>query len=181
MNAGLNRSQKGFTIIELLVVFSVISIIAGIGFVSFSSYNDSQRLTGSIRTFESFVDDAKNSAVSGVTPEITESGQNINCVQSISSYRINFCRQASNCETSGRDYEIVITCGQDIYVTRSGNFQDGVTYGALNQEDCEALVFTTLSGEVLLEPNGTNCQLSVTNGSDTKTYRIDNSANLNEI
>lgn len=172
--------QKGFTIIELLVVFSVISIIAGIGFATFSSYSDSQKLSGSIKTLESSIDDAKNSALSNVKPKTTRGGQVIACTQSVNSYEINLCSDVSNCSGSGYDYEVVLVCGNQRYAIKTGNFQSGVDFGSQDPEDCDSIIFSTLSGEVNLDPNIANCQISVTNGNSTKIFLVDHTGVLHE-
>jgi len=180
MRVTLMQAQRGFTIIELLVVFSVISIIAGIGFVSFSSYNDTQKLTGSVKTLESFIDDAKHSAISSVVPERTESGNAINCTQAVSSYSVNICEENANCLASGHDYEIVLRCGINQYIIKTGNFQNGVNFGADSVNECRSISFSILSGVVQLVPNQATCEINLANENNSNSFLVDNAGNIHE-
>lgn len=181
MRKRLSCSSKGFTIIELLVVFSVISIIAGVGFATFSSYSDSQSLTDSIRKLQTLVEDGKNSALSGVIPKLTASGDVINCGGSVSEYRVGICETAINCNSSGVDYELVLVCGvNEEYVLKTGNFPSDVSYGQSSVSSCRSISFRSLTGEVVLDPAGNTCEVEIGNGNSTRNFTVDASGNLNE-
>lgn len=173
-------SSKGFTIIELLVVFSVISIIAGVGFATFSSYSDSQRLTDSIRKVETLIEDGKNSAIAGVIPKVTVTGAAISCSDSVSEYRVGFCDAPGNCNTGGVDYELVLVCGIQQYVLKTGIFPSEESYGQTTAESCRTISFRSLTGEVVLSPAGSTCDVEIGNGKSTRNFTVDTSGNLNE-
>jgi len=173
-------SSKGFTIIELLVVFSVISIIAGVGFATFSSYSDSQSLTDSIRKLQTLVEDGKNSSLSGVIPKVTVAGAPISCINSVSEYRVGICDAPGNCNTGGVDYELVLVCGIQQYVLKTGNFPSEVSYGQTTVESCQTISFRSLTGEVVLDPAGNTCDIEIGNGESTRSFTVDSSGNLNE-
>ncbi len=180
MRKRLSCSSKGFTIIELLVVFSVISIIAGVGFATFSSYSDSQSLTDSIRRLQTLVEDGKNSALSGVIPKSTASGAVISCATSVSEYRIGICESAPDCNSGGVDYELVLVCGIQEYVLKTGNFSSDVSYGQSSASSCRSISFRSLTGEVVLDPAGNVCEIEIGNGDSTRNFTVDASGNLNE-
>ena len=166
MRKRLSCSSKGFTIIELLVVFSVISIIAGVGFATFSSYSDSQSLTDSIRKLQTLVEDGKNSSLSGVIPKVTVAGAPISCTNSVSEYRVGICDAPGNCNTGG--------------VLKTGNFPSEVSYGQTTVESCQTISFRSLTGEVVLDPAGNTCDIEIGNGESTRSFTVDSSGNLNE-
>ena len=61
-------SSAGFTLLELVVVFSVISILSTIGIASFVSYSNSQVLQGSVSDLISKIHLAQANAASQVKP-----------------------------------------------------------------------------------------------------------------
>lgn len=171
---------RGFTIIELLVVFSVIAIISGVGFASFSSYSTSQRLTEDTKLLKSTINDAKNSAISQVYPTEDVNGNVINCVQSISGYRIDICSVNGICNASGVDYELVIACGLDEYVLKTGNFYAGVSFDGTVATSCNTITYRSLTGEVEFDPPSDGCQVAISNGSGTNILTIDRAGNISE-
>lgn len=65
----LLRRSSGFTLIELIVVFSVLSIVSTIGIVSFVNYDKAQQLSGSVSNVVSLLNLAKSNSLSQVKPE----------------------------------------------------------------------------------------------------------------
>lgn len=60
--------QKAFTLIELIVVFSVIGILTGLSIVSYSSYSNSRSFTTAVADVASMLNTAKSKALSQVKP-----------------------------------------------------------------------------------------------------------------
>jgi len=67
----MKRLQKGFTIIELLVSISVIAIISGIGFASFTQFNRKQQVTNTVMMILSDLRLAQSKAQSSEIPPDT--------------------------------------------------------------------------------------------------------------
>ncbi len=58
--------QKGFTLLEILVVFSVIAILSGVGFGSFVSYSRTQQLNQTANNVKLLIIEARSNAISTV-------------------------------------------------------------------------------------------------------------------
>lgn len=65
------RNRKGFTLIELIVVFSVIAVLSTIGAASFVSYSRTQTLQQATNDFISVLNTAKARSASQVKPSPT--------------------------------------------------------------------------------------------------------------
>ena len=61
--------MRGFTLLELVVVFSVIAIISTVGVVSFSNYNKSQELSQAVSDIVTLLNSAKSNSLSQIKPE----------------------------------------------------------------------------------------------------------------
>ena len=61
--------SNGFTLIELIVAFSIISILSSIGIASFIGYNSEQEFRGAYLEFASNVSLAKSNALAQVKPD----------------------------------------------------------------------------------------------------------------
>lgn len=64
----MSNVQKGFTLIELIVVFSTIAFLSIIGIASYRSYGESQALVSSAQDFVTTIQLAKSRANSQVKP-----------------------------------------------------------------------------------------------------------------
>ncbi len=62
------KQKKGFTLIELIVVFSVIAILSTIGVASFVSYSRAQTLQQATNDFVNVLNTAKARSVSQIKP-----------------------------------------------------------------------------------------------------------------
>lgn len=63
------QSEKGFTLIEIIVVFSVIGILSGVGITSYVSYSRSSQLTQEASNLVEALTLAKSRALSQVKPK----------------------------------------------------------------------------------------------------------------
>src|SRR3989339_1053168 len=61
--------MRGFTLIELVVVFSIIAIISTIGIISFSNYNKIQQLNQAVSDTVNLLNSAKSNSLSQIKPE----------------------------------------------------------------------------------------------------------------
>lgn len=112
MNFFIPRNAQGFTIIELLIVFSVLAILSTVSVVSFVTYNKAQTMTNASRDIQQALTLAKSRAQSQVKPDTD------NCKdQPLIGYEVLFCSISNNpapqpCK-SGGDYEVDAVCGTD--------------------------------------------------------------------
>ena len=97
-------SPHGFTLIEIVVVFSIMAILAGLGFASLSSYAHKQAVTQASNDIAQAYKLAKLSSVSGVKPSQCSSS-------TLSEYRVVFCKISPGCKSIPvPDYEVDGVC-----------------------------------------------------------------------
>lgn len=157
----IQSTSSGFTLIEILVVFSLMSIVAGVGFASFVSYSRSQTLTQSASDIKGTVDKARFNAISSVKPPAQAGcGE----TDSLNSYTFNFCVNFNpSCTGSefvnGRSYQIHVTCGsQTPLLVLSKTLPANVSFLSPDSgNQCQDVVFTSVSSAVA----GGNCGIKV--------------------
>lgn len=91
------KSQQGYSLIELLVVFSLLALISGIGFAGFSEYSYRQVVDQASSDVQAAFEKAKENAISQVKPEICGN------TNPLYGYKVNLDVDGS--------YEIVADCG----------------------------------------------------------------------
>lgn len=82
------NSKLGFTLLEILIVFSIMSLLAGLGFAGFVSYSRKQALDQAAFDVKAGIEQAKQAAVSRVKPPAGFTG-------SLDRYRIVFCNASA--------------------------------------------------------------------------------------
>jgi len=120
--------KKGFTLIELLAVFAIMSITAGIGFVSLVTYSRSQTLTQTASDLKQAIETSRFNALSSVRPPSPA------CASSdqLKSYTVSFCYNSNpKCQGSdtqgtlippGTSYLIRVQCGSNDVLISSKKF-----------------------------------------------------------
>jgi len=118
------KSSLGFTFIELIVVFTVTTIIGTIGIASLASYNHSQEVATTELDLKTLIQRARSLALSQVKPSTCPTDlSNSNNNSTLLGYEVDFCASNQNnatpavtlatpagCRSSG-DYEINALCG----------------------------------------------------------------------
>lgn len=66
----VSKIHKAFTLIELIVVITVILVLVSSAIVSFNTYNDRQRVRQAIQTLKSDLRYAQSKAISGQKPAL---------------------------------------------------------------------------------------------------------------
>lgn len=62
------RTQRGFTLIELTIVFGIIAVIGGVGFAAYTSFATRQKLDSAAYDLKAGIEEAKHTAISRVKP-----------------------------------------------------------------------------------------------------------------
>lgn len=88
---------KGFTLIELIVVFSLIGILTSLGIASYAAYNSSQIVQSSATTVVTQLNSARSLAISQVIP--TSCGTNY-----LTGYQVDIT-------PNGQQYTVSAMCG----------------------------------------------------------------------
>ncbi|TSC53515.1 MAG: Uncharacterized protein LiPW16_372 [Microgenomates group bacterium LiPW_16] len=97
----MRKFSLGYTLIELMVVISIIGLLVGIGVAQYNEFNKNQTLKQAALTLKNNLRQTQNKALSGEKPT---SG----CTASLSGHKLTF--------TDNRNYKIVASCGVDLDV-----------------------------------------------------------------
>ena len=137
--------SRGFTLIELVVVFSIIAILSVVGIASFVSYSQEQSMNNAVLDLTTLLNTAKSQSISQVKPS--------GCTSALSSYSVELCSVPSyipgNCTQSDTnnhvDYKIVLHCGNDIS-EESGRLPNNIKFGT--SMTLYSIYFPILTGQV---------------------------------
>ena len=114
--------QAGFTVIELLIVFFLLSVLSIISIASFSSFNTAQKLNTTILDVKNTLQEAKSETTSQVD---ACQGQQFN------GYEVNLCCSGSSCacpQLQNHDgYELAIVCAKTATRIQAKAFPTGIT------------------------------------------------------
>lgn len=153
------RLDSGFSLIELMVVFLVVSIISGLGFASYKSYSDKQILTSAAQDLKQVIDNTKFNALSSVKPS------NCASTDSLTGYKFNLM-QISN------SYTMSALCGANEYVIQNKKPQFPVLI--LSSSTCTAIQFSSLNGRT----STANCTIGISAYGKTATLTVDPIGNV---
>ena len=123
--------NKGFTLLELVVVFSIIVTISTIGLVSFVSYSRSQALSTATSDFVTFLYSAKSRAQSQVKPKDNLCDADQSNLLPFEGYGVGLCKLSpSSCnqkEVDDKiDYALYLLCGGKKVLSVSKNLSGNV-------------------------------------------------------
>lgn len=118
-----NLSQKGFTLLELIVVFTVIAILSTVGLASFVSYSRTQTLQQSYNDLINDLNTAKSNSFSQVKPQACSS-------YILTGYTLSINTSSSNPVTkpAWRSYDLSAICSGNIFVVKTIILPTGVSF-----------------------------------------------------
>lgn len=151
----LKRLKKGFTLIELVLVFSVIGIITAIGISSFGSYNNSQQFETGLAEFSNFLSITRSKAISQVKPSV--------CTGTLEGYRVAVT-------ISGSNYEQDVLCGGSVFTLTRKKLPDQLTF----MSGSIANISFDVSTGTVLSPGS----IAITGFGKTKTVMVDKIGNI---
>lgn len=155
--------QKGFTLLELVIVFGIVGLLSVIGFSSFTSYSRVQVLDQSATQVRSALEQAKFDALSRVKPDVCDVSF------PISGYEFKLCD--GNDPSCTGDYEVRAICvpgpGQTSTRILSGTLPDSVSL-VPSAETCPAITYNILNGY----ENGA-CEIILTAYGNTRKVLVD--------
>lgn len=160
---------SGFTILELLVVFSLIAVVSGVGFISFVSYSRKQILVQAGSDLKQAVELARFNALSGVKPAAC------GATDQLISYALNFCFNNNPlCDSAlnGKEYQLHASCGtiSPPPLILSKKLPQNVTFQAPTTGiPCQDLVFNSVNPVV----SGGPCKVKISGYSSSVTFSID--------
>ncbi|MGE5041353.1 MAG: fibronectin type III domain-containing protein [Candidatus Levyibacteriota bacterium] len=171
--------NAGFTLLEMLVVFSIMGILAGGGFASYVSYSKKQVLDQAAADLKTGIDQAKFNAVSRVKPTVSPCGPNA----PLSKYRIRICSGTVTCVDNANLYEIDAACmvgdssmWTPVLVSKKRPASLSTTIGTGGTDGCgvsggSGLEFSVLSGTYA------PCKIVLSDGTAYKTVCVDGGGN----
>ncbi|OIP57351.1 MAG: hypothetical protein COX79_01250 [Candidatus Levybacteria bacterium CG_4_10_14_0_2_um_filter_36_16] len=168
------KYQNGFSLIELMVVFSLVAIVSGIGLASFVSYSRKQTLTQAAYDFKLTIEVAKFNALSSIKQSSSCSGD------SLVGYKVVLCAKSLGGTCPGSNapsnfYEIYAVCGSglDNSLVSSKKLPDNVSI-VTNDTDCTEIKFDSLSNYI----TGVPCSIKLQGYGATQTLSLDSGGNV---
>lgn len=152
------KSRAGFTLIELVIVFSVIAILSIIGIASFVSYSHSQTLNTATLDVSTMLNTAKSKALSQVKP-----AQGSCSAQPLDGYKVIVSRLDGT-------YEINAICGGNIVLIERKTLPTDIGFGTVS---ATTIFFHGLTGSI--DGAGT---ITITGYSMTKSIDISPLGNI---
>lgn len=145
--------EKGFTFIELIIVFTVTIILGSIGIASFVNYSNSQQLRNTSADIVTMLQSARSESLSQANSGIcTSQGQNF------VGYEVQLCAKSGTCVQNGKDYELDLVCSTLVSAMQTGTFPTGtgkvsVNVGATTRGAFSFLAVSgyTTSGQITLQ------------------------------
>jgi len=142
--------KNGFTLIELVFVFSIIALLTISSIASFTAFNKAQVFQGAVTDVGTMFNTAKSRAISQVKP--TACG-----TQTLRGYRVTITIATSQ-------YQLAVVCGTNTYVIETKRLPSGVTFvsGSVTQTTFgvyDAIV--TTPGTVTMNGNGSNKTITI--------------------
>lgn len=96
--------QHGFTLMELLVVFSIIGILASVSVASFVDYSRTQELKAATSEVSTLLSQAKSKAQSQIKPSSCGSS-------SLEGYEVRICGLVGSSCSTANTYALYVRCG----------------------------------------------------------------------
>ena len=165
-------SRRGFTIIEILVVFALVAILSGVGLVSFVTYSRSQQLNQTANDMKLMISQARSSAQSTVKTNTDMNGDKVDCYnqpdgqyETLVGYSIvvdnDQLQIKLNCEI------LPAKTFRSIVLPRNISFTGAST--------CGIILFNSLTSQV----SGAPCSFVISGYGLSKTLSIDATGNVN--
>jgi prepilin-type N-terminal cleavage/methylation domain-containing protein len=142
--------MKGFTLIELVIVFAIIAIVSTISSFSFSSYNQSRSVQTTVSEVEAMLQKAKSRSVSQVKP--TACGTDV-----LRSYQVSFVLP--------RTYQLSVLCGNATHMLEQQQLPVNITF---TSDSVSGFQFAIATATVASPGN-----VIITGYSQTKTIHVD--------
>lgn len=110
----MKYAQKGFTLIEILVVVSITAILGVVSIASFTSYSDNRTLESATDDVVSILNTAKSRSLSQVKPAACGT-------QTLQGYRVLIT-------IPGPTYDLLVVCGTNTYLVERKKLPNKVTF-----------------------------------------------------
>jgi len=162
-------SNLGFTIVELLVVITMVGLVAGVGIFSLVNYGNAQSLEQATGSIKSLFDEAKFNSLSSVKIVTSFEGEGITC-DNVSSYYVKVVMASQDI------VNLYMDCGNEAYLIDSYILPDNLNLG--QSTTCGEIFYESVTLEVGAEPV-LPCDLTIEGFGDEKNITIDTLGNFN--
>lgn len=165
-NFHFSNNKSGFTLIELIIVFSITVILSTVGIAGFLSFTRESSVDNTIKDLKSMLQVAKSKSFSQSKPsQCTDTDQ-------LLGYQVLICSQCNGqgaqcpaCQSTN-DYELDVACGVGTFLIDSKKLPPGVTFND-KLTTSRQYFFQTLTGGVVFS-SGINGSAKITlNGFNT--------------
>ena len=168
----LPKLGAGFTIIELLVVITMVGLVSGVGMFSLVNYGNTQSLEQTASNVKGVFDEAKFNSLSAVVRDKDANGNSITCIGNLSSYKVDII--SSSVEQDR--VELFMECGSSTSLVKTYTFPENINIWV--DTTCDEVEYEAVSLEASALPL-LPCVVSIEGYGMTKTLTIDAFGNLN--
>ncbi len=173
-----SKRNEGFTLLELIIVFAIISIMVTLGIAAFVDYNRAQTLNVAALEVVATLNLAKSRAQSQVKPE--------DCRNTLNGYKVGICsRDALKCKANTNSkikYAFYADCSNENFVSFANTNKTLPTDIIFDSTSTNitSIFFPVLTGGAVLTGGVNGSGRIVLSGyGKTKTITIDSSGNIN--
>lgn len=166
------NKQAGFTLIELVVVFTISAFIGTMGLASLSSYNNSQQVVAATTDIKSLFTIARTRALAQVKPsqcttDLSDSSKN----STLLGYEVDFCAgsqigKPQACQNAN-DYEVFAKCdnGVGYILVSSKTYSSSLSISTTQRSYFFPVLQTSVSnaGTVTISGFGKSQTITITN------------------
>ena len=152
----IEMKNKGFTLIELVFVFTIIGIITVVSFAAYNGFNKSQTLSTAVNDVIALFQAARSKAVSQVKPTACTN-------KTLQGYQVTLSIAAST-------YQLEVVCGGTTTMLEKKTLPSGVTFAASSPTQIR---FNVSTGTV-----ASTATVTINGNSTSKQIRIDPSGNV---
>lgn len=144
--------KNGFTLIEFLVVFSVLAILSTLGIVALVNYSRIQALNAAASDVVAMLQTAKSRAQSQVKP--TSGVCSGPSAPALTGYKVVVCPNSCPADTTQYIYRLDAICGSSSQTTEQKILPNGIRFGVGSRWAEESFLFPILTGGVRAEIDG---------------------------
>jgi len=159
------QGSRGFTLLELIIVFAVIAILAAIGVASFVSYSRVQALQTSTSTLSSTLSLARSRAISQAKP--TQCGNQV-----LNGYKVIL-------NTSASSYELDAICATSFsYVIQTTYLPKNITFDAIKTTSTSFYFPVIVNGAIFVPTSLSSATIYLNGYGNTKTVVVDSTGDI---
>lgn len=162
----------GFTIIELLVVITMVGLVSGVGIFSLVNYGNAQNMEHSVASVKGIFDEAKFNSLSSVIREANENGVPLDCTDRLVSYRIDVIPSSVESDK----IELHMECSNSSSLVRTFTFPENQQIGV--DTTCDEIEYKAISLETTALPL-LPCTISIEAYGQSRNLTVDSIGNIN--